>query len=419
MFSTYRIVARVAHRLPYPPGALRASLSARRGAAARWRAWAQEARGANPLIWTHAASVGELCAIEPVLGRLRRALPGISVVFSHTSPSLSGIAVPPTVAHRDFLPLDEPAHLGPTLDALRPAVLVFSRGDLWPELVQQATARGVPSMVVGGTVRPTSHRLRGPARSLLTAMHRSIAWVGAVTDDDAGRWIHLGVPSDRVTVTGDPRHDHILERIPSLEPARAVAAWAGADPVFAAGSVEPSDDDVLAEALHRLGDQSWRIRTVIVPHDPSPRRVRTLRGALAQRRVRTDVWEGPPHPLPGTPAVIVTTHGLLADLYLAASVAYVGGGFRRGRLHATAEPAAFAIPLIVGPRWQGGADVSALLTAGGALDLPPRNAGFVLAGLVRRLLQQHGERERRGLAARAALGCGAPALSVNAVLSRL
>ena len=274
-------------------------------------------------------------------------------------------------------------------------------------------------MVVGGTVRPTSRRLSGPARLLLTAMHRSIAWVGAVTPDDAGRWVHLGVPSDRVTVTGDPRHDGLLERVPSLEPARAVAAWAGADPVFAAGSVEPSDEDVLAGALRHLANQSSPIRTVIVPHDPSPHRVRALRGALARRGITAGEWAGPPSPLPRAPVVIVTIHGLLADLYMATSVAYVGGGFRRGGLHAVAEPAAFAIPPIVGPRWQDGADIASLLAEGGALDLPPRNAGFLLAELVRRLVAKDDERMQRGLAARAALAGGATALSVNAVLSRL
>jgi 3-deoxy-D-manno-octulosonic-acid transferase len=419
VLGPYRVLARVAHRLPFPSSVLSASLNGRRGASARWRTWAAGARGAAPLVWVHGASVGELKTIEPVIVRLRRALRDVQIILTHTSSSVASVAAPSGVDRRDFLPIDEPAHLEPVFAALRPALLVFSRGDLWPELVHQADTHHVPIAVVGGTVRPESRRLGGIGRWFMGPAHRAVTWLGAASAEDASRWMRAGVHADRVAVTGDPRHDQILERVPALGPGRAVESWARGAPVFVAGSTEPSDDAVLVEAIARLSRSDPPARALIVPHDASPHRVANVRAAFAARAIPVARWDDARAPLPDAPAVIVGAHGLLADLYLAASVAYVGGGFRERGLHATAEPAAVGIPVMVGDRWRGALDIGALLETGGAIALPRRHPGVALAETVGRLVRNDEERIRRGLAARGVLVGGAAARSVKALLRQL
>ena len=56
--------------------------------------------------------------------------------------------------------------------------------------------------------------------------------------------------------------------------------------------------------------------------------------------------------------------GVLADLYALADIAYVGGGFSSGRLHATIEPAAFGVPVIVGPEYDSSPDANAAAIEG-------------------------------------------------------
>jgi 3-deoxy-D-manno-octulosonic-acid transferase len=163
MGPAYRAAARVLHRLPYPRGTLATSLAGRRAAAARWRAWAAGARGDDPLIWAHAASVGESLALQSVVARLRARERHLRVVLTHTSPSVTVHPAFRDFDRTDYLPLDEPGPVAAVLDALRPALLLFSRGDLWPELVAGAAARRIPVAVAGGMVRPRSGRLRAPA----------------------------------------------------------------------------------------------------------------------------------------------------------------------------------------------------------------------------------------------------------------
>ena len=415
MLAAYRVLAHLGHRLP-APAALRSLLGARRGAADRWSAWARDHRGDGPLVWAHAASVGEQQVLEPVIGRLARARPDLRLVLSHTSPSVPPTPIPAAVCHRDFLPWDEPQPVARTLEALRPSLLLFGRGDLWPELVAAAATHGVPMAVAGATVRVSSARLHPVVRLVFPPVYRHVSWLGAVTQADADRWARLGVPPDRIAVTGDPRHDRILERSADLAPATEVRVWGGDGPVLVAGSVEPSDDDVLAAALGRLMADLPTLHVLIVPHETTEARIARTRRALAEHGLAAGTWHGAmAGALPPEPITVVAARGMLADLYLGADLAYVGGGFRRGHLHAVAEPAAVGLPVIVGPCWDGAPDAAAMKEVGGMLVITD-DGGEGLAEVVRRLALDADERSHRGLAARRTLAAGAAEATADAAL---
>jgi 3-deoxy-D-manno-octulosonic-acid transferase len=408
MDRIYRAAARLLHRLPYPAGTLARSLAGRRGAGERWRGWAA-GRGSGTLLWAHAASVGESLALVPVVERLRVRLRDVRVILTHTSPSVADHG-PGRAFHRiDYLPLDEPRPMTDALDALRPALLLFSRSDLWPELVTRAAGRGIPVAVSGGIVRARSGRLRGPAAWALRSMHRRVAWVGAVSGEDATRWRRLGVPADRVVVTGDPRHDQVAERVPDLRPA---ALWAGGRPggwlTLVAGSIEPDDDAVLAEAA-RLAGSAWR--WLVVPHATGHDRLAQVESAFRNRGVSVARWDGT-SAAPAGGVTLFTRQGLLADLYYAADAAWLGGGFRDGSLHAACEAAVVGVPIVAGPRLSTARDGALLEQAGAAT--PVADAG----ALARQLTAWGQSPERRrdqGLRARGALETGAAGRTAHAV----
>jgi 3-deoxy-D-manno-octulosonic-acid transferase len=219
-----------------------------------------------------------------------------------------------------------------------------------------------------------------------------------------------------VVVSGDPRHNRIVERVANIRPAQAVRPWAGGAPVLVAGSLEPGDDAPVARALARLAMDLPDLHSVLVPHDPSVERLDALRRTLGAHGLEAIRWSGPEQGvIPPGRCVLTTVHGLLADLYLAADIAYVGGGFRKGRLHAVAEPAALGVPVIVGPRWRGAADVEPMVASGGATPFVDAR-GQALADVVRRLATDPEERSRRGLAARSVLTECAARTTAEAVL---
>jgi 3-deoxy-D-manno-octulosonic-acid transferase len=406
------------HRLPLGNGKLGRSLAGRRGAAERWIAWAARHRTTAPLIWIHAASVGEALTAQPVVARLRSLLRDVQVIHSYTSPSVEQWPAPFEAEAANYAPLDEPVPVAQVLEALSPSLLVFSRGDLWPELVLTAQAQDVPVAVLGAGVRPQSRRRHPLLRPLYAAIHEPVSWLGAVSEADAARWTELGVARDAVEVTGDPRHDQVLERVSHVQTLGSLLPWTEGAPTLVAGSAEPADVPPLLEATQAVLAEHPSAKLLLVPHAPHESLVRRLRARCGRTGLDVTAWPET-DPEGQTSVVVVTARGLLHDLYALGDAAYVGGGFRTGRLHAVIEPAAYGLPVLVGPAWQGASDVVSLVASGGVVPLPSRDAPRALAQVWLRWLANEEERRRAGLAARGALHEGAAVKTVCALLRLL
>ncbi len=412
----YRVATQVVHRIPLRAGKLGRSLDGRRGAAQRWTAWAARARPTHPVVWVHAASVGEAHAAAPVIARIRGAYRNGTVILTASSPALAGW--PDTFGTQacDFVPVDAPATVRQTLDALKPDLLVFSRGDLWPELVAQAHDRGIPIAVIGAVVRPTSRKLGWASRRFFTATGRRVDWLGAVSEADAARWQALGIPADAIIITGDPRHDAVIERTTRLHPIRSLAHWAEGHPVLVAGSVEQSDEPALLAALSRLCQLRNETRVLLVPHGTERAELERLYRGLLEAGIQASVWTTDTTS-PTTRCVIVGALGLLFDLYVLADIAYVGGGFRPRGLHGVIEPAAYGVPVVFGPHWSEFADARALIASGGAIALPARAPVPMLVDTCERWFAQGFARTEAGLAARRVLQEGAADRTAAALLA--
>ena len=411
----YRGAVRLVHRLPAPPGRVGDAIAGRRSATDRWRTWAAEHRTSAPLAWFHAASVGEAQAVVPIMTRLRSAAGPLQIILTCSSPSLAAWPGRWAAERVDYVPPDEPGALAAVLDALAPALLCFSRGDLWPELVAAARERAVPVAVVGGVMRPHSVKLTWPGRLVLGEMHRSLSFVGAANAGERERWIRAGVAEGRVAVTGNGRHDQVLEREADLAPAAALAGWRAQGPVLAAGSVEREDVPPLLVLIARARASIPSLRVLAVPHALDE--ADSLTAALRRSSVETAVWRGPPEGVPDATALVVARTGLLADLYLAGDVAYVGGGFRRGRLHSVVEPASVALPVVTGSHGADDPDLARMITAGGATVVDVGTAtGF---DTCIRWLNDADRRWRAGILARSCLSTGAAGKEADALLRLL
>ena len=438
----YRLAWRLARPLAPPlartRGKLARALRGRLGAVQTLAGWASRDRDTGrPLVWFHAASVGEGRQAEAVLLRLRSARPSWQVAYTFSSPSAERWAATLPVDVAGYVPFDTVADVGAALDAVRPTAIVFSATDIWPELIRQASARHVALGVVSATLAPTSSRRGTAARGLLGAAYGALDRVGAIDAADAAALERLGVPRGRITITGDTRHDAAHARVAALRPdAPHLAALRGdgrdGRPILVAGSTWPSDEQVLMPALAGAHRRGARFRLVIAPHEPAPQHLAALEAKLdycmpaGMRRVRLSslLATGNSQPLATDnlasgnsewDAVVVDVVGLLAEIYTTASLAYVGGGFHGKGLHSVIEPAAAGVPVLFGPRWQGSRDARLLLDAGGAAAARDRAE---LSAALSLWLQDETARATAAAAARAVVehGRGAADRSLQLVL---
>lgn len=377
-------------------------LRGRRDAHGRLSAWGRASATASvdPLvIWVHASSVGESIQARAVIDVLRRRIPGLQVVFTFFSPSAERVCEDFPADVCSYLPWDLPGVMGPVLDAVMPSVIVFTQREVWPTLAEEAGVRGVPTVLIAGTMPQGAGRLSWPGRLLLGAAFRSLRAVAAVSKEDGERFGLLGVTSDRVTVTGDPGIDAVRDRVAGIDREAPHMRIFGGERglILVAGSTWPSDVEVLLPAVARVRESVPGLRIVLAPHEPDVYDFAGLGRALAAdgwtpallgeiERAReaegaegAERAEGGEEALDdradhGADAILVDRVGMLPDLYTLASVAYVGGGFHTGGLHSVLEPAAAALPLLIGPRYRGSVHATRLLAAGAARSVTDTEA---------------------------------------------
>jgi 3-deoxy-D-manno-octulosonic-acid transferase len=121
---------------------------------------AAEPRPEGPLIWVHAASVGETNAVLPVIARLLEERDDLSVLLTTgtlTSAAMAKRRLPPRALHQ-YIVLDIPDYVDSFLDHWKPDVGVFAESEIWPNLIMEASRRGVRLALVNARMSTRSAR---------------------------------------------------------------------------------------------------------------------------------------------------------------------------------------------------------------------------------------------------------------------
>ena len=242
-----------------------------------------------------------------------------------------------------------------------------------------------------------SSRARGGSVPGRGTSFASLSRVFAVAADDAGRFERLGVPPERIEVTGDPGIDSAWTRAREAAPRAPYLLPFRRDPrpTLVAGSTWEGDEEILIPAAAALASGKPRPRVIVVPHEPRPDHLarlerRARRAGLATIRLGEVERRGSAE---GCDVVIVGRLGVLAHLYTVGTVAYVGGGFGRAGLHSVLEPAAAGLPVLVGPRYRTSRPARDLLALGAGEAVSDMSG---LVGSLRRLFASDDLRKETG-----------------------
>ena len=347
------------------------AMNARRGLVERYRKWSHSGRDpSRRLLWIHAPSVGEGLQALPVIQRYRAKHPDTQLVYTFFSPSAEQFAKTVGADFCDYLPFDTSIEADEVIDLVRPSALVFSKLDVWPMLVSHAVDHNVKLGLLSATV-PESSRRRSPLALLaLRDAYASLDGVGAISPSDAERLLAMGVRGDRITITGDTRYDQVWARATAPRKSRdeIAARYRDDRATLVAGSTWPSDEQRLFPAWLQLRKQVDGARLIIAPHELSKKHLdgieRWARESSLSLSRTSDETARP------TDVLLVDQYGILGDIYALAHAAYVGGGFQDAGLHSLLEPAAFGVPVLIGPRHTDNRDARLLVAGGGAVRCP-------------------------------------------------
>ncbi len=301
-----------------------------------------EALRGRKVVWLHNASVGELLAARPLVRQFRDGLEGWKIVLSATS--LAGRSLGREVVEADgavLLPLDFPSCVARALDAIRPALFVFTETEIWPNLLRGLRRRRVPAVMLSGRVSPRAFRRYRRIAPFLRRVLANVALFGMQSEAEANRIRALGAPAERVKVTGSLK----LEAFTA-----APAITIGSDaPLWIAASTHAGEEDVCARAFVTLRARFADLRLLLAPRHLARlgevEAVLLRHGIAFVRRssLRDGRWSGEP------PVLLLDTLGELAGLYGGAVAAFVGGTLVPVGGHNVVEPARAGVAVLFGP----------------------------------------------------------------------
>jgi 3-deoxy-D-manno-octulosonic-acid transferase len=346
----------------------------------------KSARPSGTLIWLHAASVGEVASIFPVV-EILRTQPNLRVLITTgtmTSALLVERRIRATgavriVEHR-FVPLDVPLWVARFLDHWQPNVIGIVESELWPNMLRAARRRKIPLMLINARMSARSYRrwrlLRGVAGRLLGMFTE----IQAQSEADAERLRHLGARN--VSCPGNLKFAAAPLPVDEAELLR-VRHQLGARPVWLAASTHPGEERIAVSVHRALAARFPGLVTIIVPRHPG------RGGELAEEIARRDhglqvtrrfLGEKPP---PGG-IWLGDTLGELGLFYRLARAVFVGRSLTVGGGQNPIEPARLGCAVAMGPRSENFADAVAVLKQAGALREVANEAelaGFVAAML--------------------------------------
>jgi 3-deoxy-D-manno-octulosonic-acid transferase len=265
-----------------------------------------------------------------------------------------------------YAPLDHPPYVRRFLQRTAPRGLVLFETELWPHWLRLFSG---PIWIANARLSDSS--LRGLLRfdSALRPMWLNIRWVLAQGERDRRRFAALGVPEDRIEVTGQIKQ---FTSPPGTDPPlrdawRSRLGLTPDDHLVICGSVR---EDELLTVLRLYCDMRAvlpRTHLLLAPrhlqHVAQAERLAESAGLRVGRASTCAASAISPE------VVILDSHGELAELYAAGDLTLLGGTFTAHGGHNPNEPARYGVPVITGPHTE---NIEADLTLLASADLAYR-----------------------------------------------
>lgn len=348
-------------------------------------------------VWIHAVSVGEVLAAGSLIAALEQELgTGGRVVVSTTTRTGQELARKRFGTDRVFyFPLDFRFAVRRWLRTLEPELVLLTESELWPRLLHECAAAGIPVAVVNARVSDRSLRRALRVRALWRRMTRPVTCWLAQSDDDTARLRQLGAPAGRVLVTGNLKYDTEPPRESAL--AAAIRSGAAGRLVVVAGSTvvygtTPEEGIVLDAMRAHVWPEFPAALLLLAPRHPQRFTEAAVLAAQFGTTLRaSELLHGTPGYRITERTVVLDTIGDLSALYRIADAAFVGGSLLPHGGHNPLEPAQWGVPVVVGPHTANFRDIVARMRAAGGIVVldgtEPDALGLALAALL-------GDRER-------------------------
>ena len=312
----------------------------------------------GPLVWFHAASLGEFEQGRSLIEAIKLHYPHYSILLTFFSPS--GYEVRKNYKNADmifYLPMDGKKTSNQFLEIINPSFAIFIKYESWHYYLSALKTRKIPTFLISAHFTPNLVYF-GIFGSFFRKMLNSYSHIFVQNNDSIELLKKYNVSVD-TSISGDTRYDRVLEITSSDFKNERIENFCRSAQVIVAGSTW--DEDELL--LKYLQEEIPQLKLVIAPHDI---------GKTSIDRVKIHfndpilLSENKDH---HSKVLIIDSIGMLASLYRFGTICYVGGGFNPSGIHNILEPAAYGKVVIFGKEYWYSLEAKQLIGLGTAFSV--------------------------------------------------
>ena len=295
----------------------------------------------KPVIWFHAASLGEYEQGLPVMETVAHQYPEHQLLLTFFSPSGYEVKKDSAFAKAvTYLPLDTPANAKAFLDAAQPEMVFFVKYEFWPNYLRELQNRNIRTFLISGVFRESQAFFK-PFGKWMTSYLNAFEYFFLQDKSSAEALDKLGF--DNYTISGDTRFDRVSQQIEMDNTLNFATTFCTDHLCVVCGSTWGEDDDVLIPFINQ---NEGVAKFIIAPHEMNWDKIASLKKRLQVKTVLYSQMDI--ETVASCDVLIIDTIGLLTRLFSYADVAYVGGAMGTTGLHNILEPATFGIPIVTG-----------------------------------------------------------------------
>jgi 3-deoxy-D-manno-octulosonic-acid transferase len=325
---------------------------------------------ANRPIWIHAVSVGEAIAATPIIKALKKQNPEQPIlVTTTTSTGAEQINKLGDLVEHRYMPVDFSFAVRGFLKATNPKKMLIMETELWPNTLHTVAKCGIPISVLNARLSEKSYVGYKKVQPIFNLLGKHLTHVCCQYQDDADRFIALGIDKKRVYVTGSVKFDiEITDNV--IELGKCLRHELGSErAVWIAASTHKGEDEQVLSAHQELLKTIPNALLILVPRHPerfnSVFELCLQSGFTCVKRTSKQVISS------DTQVYLGNTMGEMLTLIGASDVCFMGGSLLGDKVggHNVLEPAALGVPVITGPSYFNFKEIVDLLSNNSALEI--------------------------------------------------
>ncbi len=300
-------------------------------------------------VWFHAVSVGESRAVAPIVNLFRDRRSDLNLLITTTTPTGSEVVKKEfnNYVFHTYFPLDLSLVLDGFIKRANPALVVIVETEIWPNLFLKCHGKDIPVIMINARLSPSSFKGYKRIKSFMAGVLNCCEKILARSDEDAERFISLGVKPNKVIVCGDIKFDITMSKdiIVRAKELRSKITKGKNKLIWIAASTHKGEEEILLRVYKNIIKDHPDFLLIIAPRHPE-----RVDEVLELCKKYNLIWvKRSEYKYEKEFSVfVVDTLGELMLFYGLSNISFVGGSLVKVGGHNLLEPASLGLPIITG-----------------------------------------------------------------------